>query len=618
MYSDFELVCLIMAVVCIAAFIIRNSLSTKIFLIHRLYITVGAVIIIWMLALIAMKFTDPADTTMLYVWDAVVYIGCAGAPVLGLLIVLTYAKSLEKLPRSYYLLFVVPLFINIMVWTNPLHHLFYRVFSVDVNAVVFGPMVAVSGIYGFIMGVMTNVVIYSFALRHDNKLYMKQAVLFSIGSTVPLVVNFLAMLRVPYFSIVATPLSFIVTIVCHGLAIYHFHLLDIKPVATQRVLDWISDCYLVINEDGLIISYNLPFAHLFGKQYGIDENRYLQDCAAREGVENRTGLYNLISAVESCRKTASNISYEQSIFKETDGETVKLFYMVEITPLFIDGEVHGFVAIFKDVTKIKEGMQKLQDSYTRIMEQERLASLGQMVGGLAHNLKTPIMSISGSAVAVENLVEECTLSMGDPDVTAEDYAEIRQEIAEWLVKIREACAYMSDIISAVKGQATNANVSEGVEFSLSELIRRVSLLLRHELLNSHCGLRVENAFKDEIYLQGDINNMVQVLNNLVSNAIDAQKGRNGDIVIGIDKDEEYLKIQVKDWGSGVAPEIKKRLFKQMITSKGAQGTGLGIYISNAVVKGKFGGFMWLEDNPEGGSIFGISIPLTNVTFRAKG
>ncbi len=241
-----------------------------------------------------------------------------------------------------------------------------------------------------------------------------------------------------------------------------------------------------------------------------------------------------------------------------------------------------------------------------------------MVGGLAHNLKTPIMSISGSAVAVENLVEECTLSLGDPDVTAEDYAEIRQEIAEWLVKIREACAYMSDIISAVKGQATNANVSEGLEFSLSELIRRVSLLLRHELLNSHCGLRVENAFKDEIFLQGDINNMVQVLNNLVSNAIDAQKGRNGDIVIGIDKDEEYLKIQVKDWGSGVAPEIKKRLFKRMITSKGAQGTGLGIYISNAVVKGKFGGFMWLEDNPEGGSIFGISIPLTNVTFRAKG
>jgi two-component system sensor histidine kinase HupT/HoxJ len=55
----------------------------------------------------------------------------------------------------------------------------------------------------------------------------------------------------------------------------------------------------------------------------------------------------------------------------------------------------------------------------------------------------------------------------------------------------------------------------------------------------------------------------------------------------------------------------------MITSKGTQGTGLGLYISNAVVRGKFGGTMWLKDNPGGGSIFGLSIPLENVTFAPK-
>ena len=70
-----------------------------------------------------------------------------------------------------------------------------------------------------------------------------------------------------------------------------------------------------------------------------------------------------------------------------------------------ENKLGGFLAFFKDVTKVKESMQRLQDSQTKLMEQERLASLGQMVGGIAHNLKTPIMSVSGSMIAVENLVE---------------------------------------------------------------------------------------------------------------------------------------------------------------------------------------------------------------------
>ena len=55
------------------------------------------------------------------------------------------------------------------------------------------------------------------------------------------------------------------------------------------------------------------------------------------------------------------------------------------------------------------------------------------------------------------------------------------------------------------------------------------------------------------------------------------------------------------------------LFKEMITSKGTMGTGLGLYISNTVVRGKFGGSMWVEDNPGGGAIFGMSIPLCAVS-----
>ncbi|MEA4934464.1 MAG: HAMP domain-containing sensor histidine kinase, partial [Lawsonibacter sp.] len=83
----------------------------------------------------------------------------------------------------------------------------------------------------------------------------------------------------------------------------------------------------------------------------------------------------------------------------------------------------------------------------------------------------------------------------------------------------------------------------------------------------------------------------------------------GCITVGVDQDGNSMKIYVKDTGAGIPSSIRHRLFKEMATSKGALGSGLGLYISNAVVHGKFKGTMWCEDNPGGGAIFGMTIPL---------
>ncbi|MEG1501080.1 MAG: HAMP domain-containing sensor histidine kinase, partial [Clostridiales bacterium] len=246
-------------------------------------------------------------------------------------------------------------------------------------------------------------------------------------------------------------------------------------------------------------------------------------------------------------------------------------------------------------------------------EQERLAFLGQMMGGLAHNLKTPIMSISGCISASGALLDECLSSIDDPQVVADDYREIYGEMESWFEKIKESCSYMSDIITAVKGQAANTGLSQESSFTLDELIKRSRLLMRHELLRGGCNLVTEYDSRQNIVIRGDINNLIQVINNLLSNAIDAQKmSGGGDIIIGVNKDQDHVKIYVKDTGPGVSESVKKKLFKEMTTSKGTMGTGLGLYISNIVVSGKFGGSLYLEDNPGGGSVFCISLPLEMV------
>ena len=117
-----------------------------------------------------------------------------------------------------------------------------------------------------------------------------------------------------------------------------------------------------------------------------------------------------------------------------------------------------------------------------------------------------------------------------------------------------------------------------------------------------------------------INNLVQVVNNLISNAIDAQlPGGDHTISIGIARNAEAqaLDLTVRDRGVGVPPEIAGKLFRQMVTSKGTRGTGLGIYISNAVIRGKFDGTMWYQANPPGGSIFGMSFPIGNITIKER-
>lgn len=618
MISDVTLTIIVITLLALLVFLIRSLMQGGMQLIHKLFFGISGSLMIWLVAVLGLHFTGAENLQYAFYWDCVMYLGGGFLSVFSFLVALTFTRGLQKLPRPFYALFIVPVMTEVLAWTNPWHHLLYKNFSIFSAEVVFGPYMFIHLAHSFVCMTLSIVMMVNFALHSKNKLFVKQAVLFATGSLIPGLVNLAASLKLVNLSVAATPLASIAVVVFDGLAIYYFHLLDIKPIAMQRVLDWLTDCYLVTNDAGLVVDFNKSFDDVFGRQYNITENSYLAKCVKKEDIDNKTGIYNLITAIDTCRREQAVISYEQAAFLERKGKKQKFYYMVDITPLVVNDAPEGYVAIFKDVTKVKESMQRLQDSQARMMEQERLASLGQMVGGLAHNLKTPIMSISGSASAMDNLIEECRLSLGDPEVTTEDYLEIYGEMRDWQVKIREACAYMSDIISAVKGQATNANTSEGGVFSMDELIKRVSLLLRHELVGSNSRLIVDNQVNGDIYVHGDINNLVQVVNNLITNAVDAQKTKGGgNIVIAVKLIPGFTQITVADQGAGIPPDIKERLFKQMITSKGAMGTGLGLFISNTVVRAKFGGSMWVEDNPLGGAIFGINIPMEYVTVSQK-
>jgi len=121
--------------------------------------------------------------------------------------------------------------------------------------------------------------------------------------------------------------------------------------------------------------------------------------------------------------------------------------------------------------------------------------------------------------------------------------------------------------------------------------KRVEILMSHELKKFSCELRLDIKVDEDTTIKGEINNLVQVLNNLISNSIESYNGKEGKIDLSVSKNGQELEIVVKDYGCGIPENVKRKLLKEMITTKGKNGTGLGLYMSHSTIKGKFGGTM---------------------------
>ena len=274
-------------------------------------------------------------------------------------------------------------------------------------------------------------------------------------------------------------------------------------------------------------------------------------------------------------------------------------------------EFGNLIIAFNKIQELtKENIAKIHDSQETLMERERLASLGQLIGGIAHNLKTPIMSISGAAEGLSDLIKEYDLSIEDPEVTPTDHHDIANDMNTWVVKIKTHTEYMSDVITAVKGQAVTLSNEDDISFTVGELLKRVNILMKHELKNSITYLNVAMKTDENLAINGDVNSLVQVINNMISNSIQAYGGKpeqNIDLVV--ERDKNNLLISIKDYGSGMPKKVKDKLFKEMITTKGKNGTGLGLYMSYSTIRAHFNGNISVESTEGVGTTFIITLPL---------
>jgi signal transduction histidine kinase len=296
-----------------------------------------------------------------------------------------------------------------------------------------------------------------------------------------------------------------------------------------------------------------------------------------------------------------------SLTEIAEGEDIQLENKIAVTS---NDEIGDLAIAFNKVQdRERQHIHDIKEQQRINMERERLVSLGQMLGGITHNLNSPIVLISDYIESMDEVARKMeNLPAGDT-ISSKDYLEMIRELRNNLSEMRPHCFFISDLLTTVRNQAVQLNDSISQSFTIAELQARIRILMDYELKKHNCILKPEIQLEPYLIIKGEINNLVQVINNLILNAIQAYEDKGGVIELIIAK-RDYNKIvfAVRDHAKGIPEEVQQKLFQEMVTTKGPESSGLGLYMSRLTIKGRFGGELIYNSTPGEGSTFYIIIP----------
>lgn len=255
-----------------------------------------------------------------------------------------------------------------------------------------------------------------------------------------------------------------------------------------------------------------------------------------------------------------------------------LIYFLAAQILFTKGiwidfavQTFTFVVVFISITSFRyfTALEELKRTHNQLIQSAKMASLGELSAGIAHEFRNILNAI--------NLNVEVALS---PNLTPER----KEKYALMLKKI------MTNATLILEGLLTFSRQSQAVKTpgNLKETVLDTLLLVEKELIRHTIESKTDLAEVPEIsYDRGQIS---QVIMNLMNNARDALKDRpSKEIKLTLREDGDFLRIDIADNGTGIPPQVLKRLFQPFVTSKPAgKGTGLGLSVCHGIIKGHGG------------------------------
>jgi PAS domain S-box-containing protein len=385
----------------------------------------------------------------------------------------------------------------------------------------------------------------------------------------------------------------------------------------QQVIDTVPAVINVKNRDLRYVLMNRYMAGIFGIEPADAIGRTTSDLMSRYGAQKTDENDKRVLA------TSRGLGFYEEEYMDSAGN-VRQWLVNKLPLLDADGEIESIVTVALDIGERKRGEQEmrkakdaaeaalrnLRETQNSLIEAEKLAALGRLVAGVAHEVNNPV----GISLTVASSLERKT-AMFTAEVERGDLR--RSRLTEFLETSRDASSQLvanlnraAELIQSFKQVAADRNYSDQRSFDLGDLTEQVVMSLRPGLRKHHLTLNVD--CQPNLTMNSYPGPYGQVLTNLFLNSVAHAfpDGRPGAVDIQVrEAGKDNVEILFSDNGCGMSLDVRRRAFDPFFTTRRDQGgTGLGLHIVYSIVTNRLGGRLGLDSEPGKGTRIQIILP----------
>ena len=379
------------------------------------------------------------------------------------------------------------------------------------------------------------------------------------------------------------------------------------------ILSSVSDVLIVADRSGKIDRISQSFSGLTGQASDVAIGAALVDMFA---PDDRALVQAMLQTVRDCKSTNN---FEANLLTSTGAEPLE----ISIAPRRDDrGRVAGFVltgrpmgALRTAYAELSAGHDALKTAQALLVRNEKLASLGRLLAGVAHELNNPISFVYANTHALERYAAKFETyfhrvqegASRDELIALRTDLRLDREVANLRDAIqgaRDGAERVRDIVEDLRRLSSDGSGAMAL-FDLAETTRIAASWVMRGMKQP---VRLEIGVMEPAQVMGRAGHVQQVVMNLVQNSVDALEGRSdATIRLSVQNEGDRVVLSVGDNGPGIPEAVRASIFDPFFTTKPVgRGTGLGLSISHKIAE-EHGGSLTLCEAPEG-ACFRLSLP----------
>jgi two-component system, NtrC family, sensor kinase len=286
-----------------------------------------------------------------------------------------------------------------------------------------------------------------------------------------------------------------------------------------------------------------------------------------------------------------------------------------ITFIFYSERRRAFLNLHEKNDELTSILERLRRTQAQLVHQEKMASLGQLTTGLAHEFRNPLNFISNFAQNLPELADDLRVMYGRPDADLAEVEGLLSDISESGMRIVEHGRRADEIVHRML-EHSRATSAEKRSLDLDALVDDCIRLFNHDLPHSIIFDRQLNGSAGPVEVAPQ--ELSRVLHALLSNSVDAVSERLDTVAdryepvirITTGRTEAFAEVRIEDNGPGVPDELVDRIFQPFFTTKPpGKGTGLGLSVAYGIISEAHGGELLVERGALGGAAFIIRLPV---------